>query len=86
LSQFRGTLKRLQYVLWRIVADKLCNYDTAKRQILSGAEHRQSRYLDNQAEVAHQPMRRRERQVQRFRSARQAQRFLSTHSQVHNHF
>jgi transposase-like protein len=40
-----------------------------------GVEHRQSCYLNNRAEVSHQPTRRRERQMQRFKSARQAQRF-----------
>jgi putative transposase len=51
-----------------------------------GVEHRQSCYLNNRAEVSHQPTRRRERQMQRFKSARQAQRFLSTPGRIHNHF
>jgi len=58
----------------------------AKREILPGVEHRQSRYLNNRIEVSHQPTRRRERQMQRFKSARHAQRFLSAHSRIHNHF
>jgi putative transposase len=37
-------------------------------------------------EVSHQPTRRRERQMKRFKSARHAQRFLSSHSRIHNHF
>ena len=53
---------------------------------MPGVEHRQSRYLNNRAEVSHQPTRRRERQMQRFKSARHAQRFLSAHSRIHNHF
>jgi hypothetical protein len=57
-----------------------------KRKILPSVEHRQSRYLNNRAEVSHQPTRRRERQMKRFQSARHAQRFLSTHSRIHNHF
>ncbi len=69
-----------------IVTDKLRSYATAKREILPGVEHWQSRYLNNPAEVSHQPTRRREQQVQRFKSARHAQRFLSTHSRIHNHF
>jgi putative transposase len=68
------------------VTDKLKSYAAAKRDILPGVEHRQSRYLNNRAEVSHQPIQRRERQRQRFTSARHAQRFLSTHSQIHNHF
>ena len=37
-------------------------------------------------EVSHQPTRRRERHMQRFGSARHAQRFLANHSRIHNHF
>ena len=69
-----------------IVTDKLKSYATAKREILPKVEHRQSRYLDNRAEVSHQPTRRRERQMLRFKSLRQAQRFLSAHSRIHSHF
>jgi putative transposase len=43
-------------------------------------------HLNNRAEVSHQPTRRRERQMQRFKSPRQAQRFLSSHGQIHNLF
>jgi len=83
---FRKLLRGLQYVPRVIVTDKLRSYAAAKRKILPGVEHRQSRYLNNGAEVSHQPTRRRERQMQRFKSARHAQRFLSTHSRIHNHF
>src|ERR1700740_2257136 len=83
---FRKLLKGLQYVPRVIVTDKLKSYAAAKRQILPHVEHRQSRYLNNRAEVSHQPTRRRERQMQRFKSARHAQRFLSNHSRIHNHF
>jgi putative transposase len=68
-----------------IVTDKLKSYTAAKRQILPSVEHRQSRYLNNRAEVSHQPIRR-QRQMQRFGSACHAQRFLSTHSRIHNPF
>ena len=83
---FKKLLKGLQYVPRVIVTDKLRSYGAAKRKILPGVEHRQSRYLNNRAEVSHQPTRRRERQMQRFKSARHAQRFLSSHGQIHNHF
>jgi len=83
---FRKLLKSLQYVPQVIVTDKLKSYAAAKRKILPGVEHRQSRYLNNRAEVSHQPTRRRERQMQRFKSARHAQRFLSAHGRIHNHF
>lgn len=83
---FRKLLKSLQYVPRVIVTDKLRSYAAAKRDILPGVAHRQSRYLNNRAEVSHQPTRRRERQMQRFKSARHAQRFLPNHSRIHNHF
>ena len=83
---FRKLLKGLQYVPRVVVTDKLKSYGAAKRKILPGVEHRQSQYLNNRAEVSHQPTRRRERQMQRFKSARHAQQFLSSHSQIHNHF
>ena len=83
---FRKLLRDLQYVPRVIVTDQLRSYGAAKREILPGVEHRQSRYLNNRAEVSHQPTRRRERQMQRFKSARHAQRFLSVHARIHNHF
>ena len=83
---FRKLLRGLQYIPRVLVTDKLRSYAAAKRKILPGVEHRQSRYLNNRAEVSHQPIRRRERQMQRFKSARHAQRFLSAHDRIHSHF
>ncbi len=67
---FRKLLRSLQYVPRVIVTDKLRSYAAVKCEVLPGVEHRQSRYLNNRAEVSHQPTRRRERQMQRFKSAR----------------
>jgi putative transposase len=83
---FRKLLKDLQYVPRVIVTDKLRSYGAAKRDMMPSVEHRQSRYLNNRAEASHQPTRRRERHMKRFKSARHAQRFLSTHCRIHNHF
>jgi putative transposase len=83
---FRKLLKGLCYTPKVIVTDKLGSYDAAKREILRSVEHRQSRYLNNRCEVSHQPTRRRERHMKQFKSARQAQQFLATHSRIHNHF
>ena len=60
---FGKLLRNLQYVPRVIVTDKLRSYGAAEREILPGVEHRQSRYLNNLAEVSHQPTRRRERQM-----------------------
>jgi putative transposase len=83
---FRRLLKGLRYVPRVIVTDKLRSYGVAQRQLLPSAEHRQSRYLNNRAENSHRPTRRREKQMQRFKSARQAQRFLSAHAFIYGHF
>jgi putative transposase len=83
---FKRLLTGLQYEPRVIVTDKLRSYGVAQRQMLPGAEHRQSRYLNNRAENSHRPTRRRERQMQRFKSPRQAQDFLSAHSFIYGHF
>ena len=83
---FKRLLKGLQYVPRVLITDGLRSYGVAKRALLPDVEHRKSRYLNNRAENSHRPTRRRERQMQRFKSVRQAQRFLSTHSRIHNHF
>jgi putative transposase len=83
---FKQLLKGLQYVPRVIVTDKLRSYGVAHRQLLPGVEHRQSRYLNNRAENSHRPTRRRERQMQRFKSSEQAQEFLSAHSFIYGHF
>jgi putative transposase len=69
-----------------MITDKLASYDAAKREIMPSVEHRQHRGLNNRAENSHQPTRRRERIMKRFKSAGQAQRFLSVHDQVANLF
>ena len=83
---FKRLLKGLQYVPRVIVTDKLRSYGVAQRQLLPDVEHRQSRYLNNRAENSHRPTRRRERQMQRFKSPEQAQDFLSAHSFIYGHF
>ena len=69
-----------------IVTDKLRSYDVAKRHLLADVEQRQSRYLNNRAENSHRPTRRRERQLQRFKSSEHTQDFLSCHAFIHGHF
>src|ERR1700759_640190 len=69
-----------------MITDKLASYGAAKREVMPGIEHRQHKGLNNRAENSHQPTRRRERIMKRFKSPRQAQRFLSVHDQVANLF
>jgi putative transposase len=69
-----------------MITDKLASYGAAKREIIPGVEHRQHKGLNNRAENSHQPTRRRERQMKRFKSAGQAQRFLAAHDQINNLF
>jgi len=67
-----------------IVTDKLRHYGAAKREVLPGVDHPQSRYRNNRAELSHPLTGRRERQMQRFKSARHTQRFLATSQRHHN--
>jgi hypothetical protein len=69
-----------------MITDKMASYAAAKRTVMPSVEHRQHRGLNNRAENSHQPTRRRERIMKRFKSAGQAQRFLSVHDQVTNLF
>ena len=69
-----------------MITDKLRSYGAAKKDLKLGSEHRQHKGLNNRAENSHQPTRRRERQMKRFKSARQVQRFLSIHDPIANLF
>jgi putative transposase len=82
----RKLLKRQGRAPRVLITDKLASYPAAKRELMPGVEHRRHKGLNNRAENSHQPTRRRERQMKRFKSAGQAQRFLSAHDQVNNLF
>src|SRR5687768_1595731 len=79
-------LKRQGWAPRRIVTDKLASYGAAKREVAPGIEHRSHKGLNNRAENSHLPLRKRERQMQRFRSAGGLQRFTSIFSAVRNLF
>ena len=53
---------------------------------MKNVEHRQHKGLNNRAENSHQPTRVRERRMRRFKSPREAQRFLSTFEPIRDHF
>src|SRR5246500_3342698 len=69
-----------------MIVDKLASYAAAKTDPLPGAQHRPHKGLNNRAEHSHQPTRRRERQMKHFKSAGQAQRFLSANDGINNLF
>ena len=82
----RKLLKRQCRAPRVMVTDKLASYGAAKKELMPGVEHRRHKGLNNRAENSHWPTRRRERQMKRFKSPRQAQRFLSAHGQIGNLF
>src|ERR1044072_5325863 len=69
-----------------MITDKLASYGAAKAEVMPSVEHRRHKGLNNRAENSHQPTRRRERQMKRFKSPGQAQRFLSAHDGINNRF
>jgi transposase-like protein len=69
-----------------LVTDKLRSYGAAKSELGLSARHEQGLRRNNRAENSHQPVRRRELKMQRFRLPGSAQRFLSFHAAVHNTF
>ena len=83
---FRKLLKGQESEPRRLVTDKLRSYGAAHRTVMPSVLHDTSRYANNRAEVSHQPTRQRERQMRRFKSAAQAQRFLSVHGVILNLF
>ncbi len=83
---FRKLLKGQGKPPLRLVTDKLKSYSAALRTIMPSVNHDTQQYANNRAEVSHEPTRQRGRQMRRFKSARQAQLFLSVHGVVQNFF
>jgi len=69
-----------------IVTDRLKSYRAAMKTIGNEGKQDVGRWLNNRAENSHQPLRRRERAMLRFRRMRSLQKFVAVHSSVHNHF
>lgn len=86
LKLMRKLLKKQGYIPDKIVTDKLGSYSAALRELRLERLHVTGGRLNNRAEVSHQPTRRLERRMGRFKSPGSMQRFLSSHDAIYNHF
>lgn len=82
----RKLLRKHGFAPTRITTDKLRSYGAAFKAIGLSAHHEQEVYQNDRAEVSYQPLRRRERKMQRFKSPGSAQRFVSMHAATYNTF
>src|SRR5437660_12919653 len=86
LRLMRKLLKKQGFTPKLLTTDKLGSYGSAFRHLQLSCPHEQGLRKSNRAEDSHQVVRRRERKMQRFKSAGSAHRFLSIHAAVHNTF
>ena len=88
----RAALKFLKRAMKRyggpevIVTDRLRSYGAAMKDIRAEDRQRCGRWLNNRAENSHQPFRRREGAMARFRDVKTLQKFAAAHASIHNHF
>jgi putative transposase len=86
LRLMRKLLRKQGFAPKLLTTDKLASYGAAFRRLRLACHHQQGRRANNRAENSHQAVRRRERKMQRFKSAASAQRFLTVHAALHNNF
>ncbi len=88
----RAALKFLKRAMKRygrprsIVTDRLRSYRAAMKVIGNATDQRCGRWLNNRAENSHQPFRRREGAMAKFRDIKTLQKFASVHASIYNHF
>ncbi len=88
----RAALKFLKRAMKRygrpraIVTDRLPSYRSAMKVIGNATDQICGRWLNNRAENSHQPFRRREGAMAKFRNIKTLQKFASIHASIHNHF
>jgi putative transposase len=68
----------------KIVTDKRRSYGVAHRELVPDVIHDTSQYANNRVEQSHEVTRVRERGMRKFKSMRQAQRFVTAHAAVSN--
>ena len=69
-----------------IVTDRPRSYRAAMNVIGNGTDQECGRWLNNRAENSHQPFRRREGAMSKFRDVNTLQKFASVHASIHNHY
>ena len=88
----RAALKFLKRTMKRygrprsIATDRLRSYRWAMKVIGNSADQECGRWVNNRAENSHQPFRRREGAMAKFRDVKTLQKFASNHASIHNHF
>ena len=86
LKLMRKLLKKYAFVPERLITDDLRSYSAAAHDLGIASRHERGRSKNNRAENSHQPTRRRERKMQRFKRVGSAQKFLASHAAVYNTF
>ena len=85
LKFLKRTMKRYGRS-WSIVTDRLRSYSAAMKALGNPGRQECGRWLNNRAENSHQPFRRREGAMARFRDIKTLQKFTAVHASIHNHF
>jgi len=84
--KFMKKLMRRHGPARKITTDGLRSYRAAMNDLGNGKKQEVGRWANNRVENSHQPLRRRERAISRFRRMKSLQKFASVHASVHNHF